>query len=319
MSWAVLDVPLAAASSPGRACKWSSSPKRTVGGSCGKAPRAGGGSGTQPALTARLARCRTSSRPLAAGTAAAGRSPPPGAPRAHPLLPGRRRCSRPPVNERWSSVTLAQFCETIFHIRYFKTIFKPQTSILSQCRNKHLNKNTTTFFFNSTVTCSHSPSPTTQVPLTATTLSTRSWGILGSSGAGWYFSSKARNWRELSLKHVDDIVAMSSGADWNEEVLKERLSKISEEQKNHILALEPITIFSLKKLRIYNTDIRWGKKQYNKWKLVSTNPLTFCACSNIAACESLARWQSAASSRPCFSAHSSMRASRRLSRMPHTL
>lgn len=231
MSWAVLDVPLAAASSPGRACKWSSSPKRTVGGSCGKAPRAGGGSGTQPALTARLARCRTSSRPLAAGTAAAGRSPPPGAPRAHPLLPGRRRCSRPPVNERWSSVTLAQFCETIFHIRYFKTIFKPQTSILSQCRNKHLNKNTTTFFFNSTVTCSYSPSPTKQVPLTATTLSTRSWGILGSSGAGWYFSSKARNWRELSLKHVDDIVAMSSGADWNEEVLKERLSKISEEQK----------------------------------------------------------------------------------------
>lgn len=47
--------------------------------------------------------------------------------------------------------------------------------------------------------------------------------------------------------------------------------------------------------------------------------LTFCECSSMAACDSLARWQSAASSRPCFSAHSSIRARRRFSLTPHTL
>lgn len=49
--------------------------------------------------------------------------------------------------------------------------------------------------------------------LTATTLSMRSCGIFGSSGVGWYFSSSARSCRELSLKQVDEMVAMSSGAD----------------------------------------------------------------------------------------------------------
>lgn len=38
--------------------------------------------------------------------------------------------------------------------------------------------------------------------------------------------------------------------------LKKGSLKSVKSKKNHILALEPITIFSLKKLRIYNTDIR---------------------------------------------------------------
>ena len=89
------DSPLAAMFCHVHACRWSSSPRKWAGGSCGTDRRAGGASWTLPGPRAPPAQCRTSTHPRAKWRAAGGRSPPPAEFPCRPPWQARPQCFRP--------------------------------------------------------------------------------------------------------------------------------------------------------------------------------------------------------------------------------
>lgn len=116
------------------------------------------------------------------------------------------------------------------------------------------------------------------------TLAKRSWGIGGSSGTAWYFSSNALSCKEFNLKQVELMFEMSSG----------------------------LLLGAWRRWAAYT--ITWEMLHYKVcyiiWRAQTWIELTWTI---------RLRWQSAANSSPCFSAHISTRASLRFRRTPHNL